>query len=375
MEQSIPLEPGLNYPRISVRTENGREVQRALMINRVLEPALRILVNQPPDPQPVGALTVSGLIQWTQDSAREFIADVLKRMRVVVNGFQQPPVRADPAPSSPGQREQRFTAALALTRAKDNLIEVLVDAPNVPREAGVPRRFRLDCTNPVQPKRLHVLVVGVFKDIGRRVGNQLMDEIFRALRVERRGRGGRNAVFEEVIWHDPLTGDLADIGKIRSALRKIPQPVNRGEGSSDVVLLYWQGQESVTAQGEWCLLDRDGFPLTDRELNEIPGARVLLLDVTRPALPTEACTALNLRASLPYIAAVRYVWPGAAPAPGLVQALVAVGGQAAGAIKPDAIAKKAEELRPNLGPPPPTLEDNLNLASGSPHILAGQPLG
>lgn len=212
------------------------------------------------------------------------------RLRVWVNGFQQLPVFLQPATA--GSLERQFRIDLVLNRAADNRIEI--EAPDLklddePRQCVIVEK----CLKPVREQRLHLLIVR----IGEGESRKLIDHALGVLdaKVHPRLKHLYQApAFSEVHVYSPLTGYVST-GEIFDRLQLIKKTIEAssgGEGIHDVVMLYYQGGEAVTADGHYFLTSESQF---DPELRrsaiscdgiasffaDTLGAQVLLFDVLR----------------------------------------------------------------------------------------------
>jgi hypothetical protein len=230
---------------------------------------------------PEGRIWIQGRVLWDQSNDEHF--KQISLVRVYANGFQQVPAPLElPAANT---RERQFKAEILLNRAKGNYIEF--DLPDNSLEAGSRPRFEVDCLKPVQEQRLHLLVVGV--SVKEKDKDQLVDRAREALETH---------AFTEIIPYGPLTGYVSQ-QQIFTQLLLIKKTVDataRAGAVNDVVMVYYQGGESLASGNhflltsashsnrglEWSAVSCDG--LADL-FAETMGAHLLLLDVTREGTP------------------------------------------------------------------------------------------
>ncbi|MCO6456713.1 MAG: hypothetical protein J5I93_15550 [Pirellulaceae bacterium] len=345
----VNLLPGVNF--FDVTAENAGGLKReSFAVSYVAQPVSLVDValepldasGQPLRPrpddsgrlgfdQPVAAarLWLSGQVQWN-DAGDSRLADVRQRVQVWVNDYQQVPARLEP--SAPGSSRRAFRTAILLNRAQRNVIEI--GLPGLEREASSRVELHVDCSAPLQNKRLHLLIVGV----GAMDQGQLVDSAVRALQAERRGsRDFVTAAFEGGRIYGPLTGNVVSRARVWAQLTTINRSITdlqQRAPANDVVMIYYQGGELV--------YDRDRFFLTTRRaddpqmeqllrdpvnlelyaisgqllsqfVNNGCGAHLLMLDVNRrsPAEPVDAASwPEESRAAM-----FRFAWLKPSPAP------------------------------------------------------------
>jgi hypothetical protein len=213
-------------------------------------------------------------------------------VRVFVNGFQQVPAPLDEAKGK--ERRRTFTADLLLNRPEGNFVEL--DLPDIKQDASNRTEFTVACLNPIKGQRLHLLIVGV----GEKDDKKLTHQAFTALRASTDSQGKSSSPgFQEVHPYGPLTGYVSP-EQVYTQLCLIKKTIDlhSQEGSAnDVVMVYYQGQETVDNQGHFFLTSASKFDpkllqsaITCDGLSayftETLGAQILLLDVVRTAAPT-----------------------------------------------------------------------------------------
>jgi hypothetical protein len=237
---------------------------------------------------PKARLWLDGRVVWDQ-AEDERLAGV-EWVRVRVNGVQQVGRVRLQEPAKKGARARAFRVEVLLSRPKDNRIDV--DVPGLDLEDGGGGAYRVDCARPEQEKRfLHLLVIAAGKHDPAKLTGRLL-EALRAKPVT--GREFTLRHFERGRLYGPLTGSI-DPAKVYYQLASIRRQIDllaRQEPTSHVVLVYYQGQEAISAQGHLLRtssrqadpgLGRYAIGCGELEegLSETLGAKILLLDVQR----------------------------------------------------------------------------------------------
>jgi WD40 repeat protein len=241
------------------------------------------------DPAESGLMLLKGEVVWKDPGATERKA--AREVQVLVNGSRQFPVALDPAVA--GKEDRRtFTVPIALTQKTGN--EILFELPNMKREERSLSRFLIDCKNPWEKYRLHVLLVGI--DIEDPIA--LRNNFFKALgATPPRGKVGsfKTKLFDPGTLYPILTGADLEAGQIRGQIFAIEQSIRQSRNSqhwvNDVILIYYQGAMETDAKGNRYLLTRKSQRYRNLPLNEtalsleslprVPGVQLLLLNVTQ----------------------------------------------------------------------------------------------
>jgi WD40 repeat protein len=291
-EVAVPLalDPKENRLRVEAVSEGGG-TSDSVVVSYVPRP-VRIVFDEIQEPTgkpiPAKALTggkvqfdrvegafvvVRGRLTWDEEKDEQMKG--VKRVRVFVNGFQQPPaelyVASDAAP-----RERRFEGRLVLNRQRSNLVEV--DLPDNSQEVNNRPSFVLDCDKALSDQRLHLLVVSLTEEDEQTLTKKALQAF-------------QTPAFSEVQTY-LLTGDVtpeAVFGRLAAIRRTVARRVSEG-ATNDVVMIYYNGVESVGGPGHYFKSNRPDPDLKDSGIScqgladffpEILGAQLLVLDVTR----------------------------------------------------------------------------------------------
>ena len=231
-----------------------------------------------------------GRVVWA--TQRDYRIDKPVSMRVWVNGFQQ----ATPlvATRMKDSLEREFEVPILLNRSRKNEIEV--ELPDWEEAADNQQNLNVDCRKPNRSQRLHVLLVGVETSPKELEQDRLMTAL-QASSI--RGNRFKTPAFDSCRIYGPLTGYVSpgqiitQLVRIRTAIRV----TSARERANDVILVYYQGGETVEKDGRYYLLtsasqhDRDlsrsaisSFDL-ESLLRKAPGAHVVLLDLQQAGTP------------------------------------------------------------------------------------------
>ncbi len=271
-------------------------------------------------PLPAGDLWLHGRVVWPHGSDPRLKAAA--RVHVLVNSFEQLPAELDDAVGT----ERAFRAPVRLNREKDN--RVALEFPELKLEDGAAPAFVCDCTRPERKQRLHLLIVGV----GETDEQGLVGRVLRALGArDVRDDRFETPAFEEARLYRPLTGHVTP-QDVYPALLEIRQRVPASPGPfNEVVLVYFRGAEAVADGGHFLLTSASRFDpnlrrsaLTceglSQRLGETPGARLLLLDLSRRG----AAGGAGLREEFERVGAFRFAWLGGGDVPDNVRLLRAL---------------------------------------------------
>jgi hypothetical protein len=207
-----------------------------------------------------------------------------------------------------------------LNRLEGNSLEL--DLPDLKQDASNRTEFAMGCLKPVKGQRLHLLIVGV----GEKDEKKLIDEAFTALRATTDSQGKSSSpAFIEVRTYGPLTGFVSP-EQVYTQLCLIKKTIDlhsKNGSANDVVMVYYQGQETVDGKGHFFRTSASKF---DPELSrsaitcdglsayftETLGAQILLLDVVRtvPPAPLSAGEATDRISKWPdssYTGVMRYL--------------------------------------------------------------------
>ncbi len=310
--KDFPLEPKDNILRVEAVNASGTQYA-AVVVNYISVPVtLTIDKIVPVDPvttrsgeaivpevrsngglsvrrSPQGRIKVMGHLTWSKDNDAQLQKTAM--VRVFVNGFQQIPGSLD-APRGK-ERRRTFTADLLLNRPEGNFVEL--DLPDIKQDASNRTEFTVASLNPIKGQRLHLLIVGV----GEKDERKLTTQAFTALRASTDSQGKSSSPgFEDVHFYGPLAGYVSP-EQVYTQLCLIKKTIDlhAQEGSAnDVVMVYYQGQETVDGQGHFFRTSASKFdPELQRSaitcdglsayFTETLGAQILLLDVVRTQVP------------------------------------------------------------------------------------------
>jgi hypothetical protein len=333
---TVQLSERVNTLRIRAVNAGGLE-ERELSVSYI-PPPVRLLIDEPEPKSKEATIQLTGRIEWTDEAQERVVEENLEKIRLFVNGFRQespflqprePVSRSTSSPLATG-RFRRFKAQLILNDSEN---EIRVECP-LPEEAGGIQTLHIECAKPQKSRTLRVLIVNVdqrkFKD------QELVKQAFNALQLSEKGEGFHSKVFNNIVLYPPpgIRGPrpLSD----NVTRDKVIHQLENIEGDSlptDVVLIYWLGEEAGDDEGETFLETRFSQNLQGKEKAEaaLPlkrlleatrvavGARVILLDV---ASHPSGTTPPELVRTSARTAVLRYAWardPG--PSPGLLVAL------------------------------------------------------
>ncbi len=304
-----------------------------------------------------GRVILHGRIFWIDPNDERFRRGI--GLRVYANGFQQIPAAAE-APA-PGKAECPFSATVLLTRAADNQIEV--DLSDLERADGQRNVCVVrHCTNPIRGRRLHLVVIG----IGEKDGAALKQRALAAVGAKRSPEGTLQAppAFEEVTAYEPLVGGVTQgqmLHSLYGVKRQIQAAVAEDENIvlSEVVLVYYQGRETTTPQGDYLLsddsqgdedLDRTAVSCTDivKLFGDARGVQIVMLDAERLAGKSDPNAAVADAFDGARLGVFHWTWTGAqAPATRLL-GLLQKGWSAADNLGD--LARQVDVLRQQLTP-------------------------
>jgi WD40 repeat protein len=360
------LKPGVNRLRVEAVNEDSekgvdRDVTYAL-------PPLTLRLDRKAAGQQVAnaGYRLEGKVVWQDAGQAKQVEEKLKHLLVYVNGFRQPA----PVDIRRGEKEHTFAVNLLLNGPRNT---VHVESRDLPvGEAD----FELGCAQPQKPGRLHLLIVNAGKnDITE---DQLVRRAFGALQLQPGDPTLRSDVFEKVIPYPaptaqqkvrPLVDYKAQKATIRAMLANIKESIRKDGSPSDVVLVYWLGEEAADEKGDWFLktfdsashprakLSETGVSLRDLLMadDDVVGARVVLLDVVsgqRAGGPP--------RFDRSDAAVLRYAWSQKeVPLSGLLEVLESAGRNAPGGVTLQDFAERARQNPAALRLGPPELTENL----------------
>jgi WD40 repeat protein len=339
--EKIQLKPGANLLRVEVLNKGGKvSAERVVSYTRR---TIRVhLDDELQDLQrtqnwsiqkkvPTGLVRLNGWVAWP-----EGIDDLLYsrvHVRVWVNDFEQfstqlqMPKRgrsmrsADPPgelatcsaveEEVPASRKRRFSAIVRLNR-QVNEVE-LGFPPGLKLEANEQTTVTIRCSHPEEDQRLHLLVLAPGQRDRKKVAKQILDSF---LARDIQGNRFSTPAFKEGRLYGPLPWNIKREGVYTALinLRRILHSSTRK--LNDVVIVCFQGEEAVY-QGKHYLLTEESkrrgrydetavnIETLRAILSDVPGAKILLLDVRPMAGVTPA-----INPSFHRVGFFRYVWLG-----------------------------------------------------------------
>ena len=340
----VSLQAGTNYLEVTARSDGG--IGKSIVtLNRMAPPVSLVvkgftnsqtsnqLVKLLPDsrgtvrfaePATSDRVFLQGDVRWNDEKDSRLDKERLL-LNVWVNGYRQPAAQLEDRVGKGLTRS--FTIPVILNRDRGNLVEIRL--PQLPREAASRLLLEVDCHNPLQKKRLHLLVVGV----GVSDREALVNSALTAVQTKtRKGRSFTTLAFDEGIIHEPLIGPdvkQSRIWPVLSQLKRLVQQLLQTEGmrANDVVLVYYQGGALALERGQFFLttqspkapalqnaiVDKVELASLSRFFERCCGAQLLLLDVNgrvpQGAASDESWPTTSNSAML------RYAWMKDEPAP------------------------------------------------------------
>jgi hypothetical protein len=265
------------------------------------------------DPKPTLAgaeVWLEGKVRWPDDDFKEL--KEAHSVRVYVNGFQQVPAALGPAVQVADGVERAFKAPVVLNLKEDNYLEVKL--PGVALKGDSRQHLVVNCAAPAKEAVAHVVVIAPRE----RDADALPQGLKRALE-----KAGVNRAYK-VQAYPPLTQEVGRpvaFGKLLEIGRAIKARALDDFPKNDVVLLYYEGPESLREDGHYFWtgdtagerdLERTGIELgrLAGTFDDFLGAQVLLLDVNPRA---KSGTADRLKRSLsslsgPGLGLLRHTW-------------------------------------------------------------------
>jgi WD40 repeat protein len=305
LEQTIKLAPGENNLLLEAQNEGGSD-EAPVVVTYLKKPVrLEIQYLQPkgaagqitPERQLNGSLhfkkvpqdlcVLHGVVTW--DEQDEDLVKGVGKVRGYVNGKRQPVMPLFKAEH--GARQREFELTLQFTQLQDNIVEI--ELPDLAQEASNPVEFMVDCAKPNAKQFGHLLIIGA----GKTEKEELIQRALHSIQATATegGKGFKADSFDDGQIYGPLTGSTVTPGRVLSQLRAIYTHIDKRSSkgaANDVVMIYYEGNEAVTADGYFLCTDRsryDSDPKTsaltleslETFCGEIMGAQVLLLDVAR----------------------------------------------------------------------------------------------
>jgi hypothetical protein len=242
---------------------------------------------------PVADCVVRGFVYWDKEKDDQLRGILPVEVRAYVNGKRQRSALLSAAAA--GERRRAFEVDVLLTESANNVIEI--ELPELAQEASNPSELHADCGKPRGEQFGHLLIIGT----GKTKEKALIDKALQAIqgedtKEEVKGlKVFRAAAFRRGYIYPPLIGATITPDKVLTQLQSIRREINNHAGlgsANDVLLVYYEGNEAVTAEGHFLRTDRSRYDddlktsaLTVDRLEHFcantMGAQVLLLDVAR----------------------------------------------------------------------------------------------
>ncbi len=236
---------------------------------------------------PDGKMILQGRLLWEEESDARL--KNVEMVRVRVNGSLQRAGVALAAPQPKKPRERSFRTPVFLTQREKN--ELTLEVPQLDLSDASTLRYEIDCARPVAEERvLHLLPIGV----GEPDGERLKRRIYAAL--EAQPRTSREFALDPFAWgsvYGPATGEV-EPDQVYFEIARIQRRVSFLSGQklySHVVLVYYHGSEVIDSRGHYLAGGALSCASLEKRLEDILGAQILLLDVTRDKAATRPVVA------------------------------------------------------------------------------------
>ncbi|HVS39122.1 MAG TPA: WD40 repeat domain-containing protein [Gemmataceae bacterium] len=247
-----------------------------------------------------GQVELYGRVIWSDPADERFRNPIA--VRVYANGYQQIPVKTDPVKSDPAEKKATecvFHAKVLLTAKENNQIRVELPGKAAVANPETSQCVVQHCEKPVQGRRLHLLILGV----GDVDDKTLQQQALEAIKAHKKDNGSYSAppVFDQVEVRQPCIPQSRYIALnyLDAYKPKPPRLENADASQSDIVLIYYRGQE-VVVDGEVALTTagygHGGSPsvttiscrdIVERFTEDSPGAQVVMLDAEGAAAAKE----------------------------------------------------------------------------------------
>jgi hypothetical protein len=293
-EASIRLTPGLNNLYLTAGNEGGQQTTAPVAVSYSRVPVSLVIDQLEPWGQTGDAIKPASLTSGEYLVPKEVAIGRLwlygrilankpddeqlrkvKGVWVYINGIRQLP--AELRPLIRNSKERAFRVPLLLNEAEN---QISIELSNLLQDAGNRSQFTLACKSPEKKQRLHLIIVGV----GATDVKQLRERALKAVQAEAASETTfRTPAFAEGYIEGPRTTYVTrhHMNSLLANVRdRIKQLAKKGPAMSDVIMFYYQGRETVDTAGDLHWSD-----LSWRDMQnifaEMPGAHLLLLDVTR----------------------------------------------------------------------------------------------
>ena len=310
----ITLSQGINHLEIRVRATRGPTVVKSLTVGYI-PPPVSVSVDYVLDDQDRKyelrrnyqgysqidekvsgkRLRIFGHVDLPDQQSRSST----ERIRLWVNGFQQPPEKLAKTEKA---EQLSYVAEISLNKSGTNWIEL--DLPGIEKVDGSNVVLRIESDAALSKKRLHLLAIAIGSD--ELDADLLVNQAVSALAGTRNGgRTFTSSTFEAASIYGPLTGKSVSRERVAKHLFDIHEHIrqlNRVDPANDVVLIYYHGGEVVDAKNEFYLTTRQDDEMRVKEwtsslsalethcissqllgqfVDNTEGAHVMFLDVDR----------------------------------------------------------------------------------------------
>lgn len=208
-------------------------------------------------------------------------------VRVYVNGYQQFPVKL--GPPAPGKPLERPFKARLILNLPTNSIEV--DLPTLAKELDIRKDFVVPCQKPVHGQHLNIVLLA--PGLQRKDEGDLKKKVAKALDLQDLGDRNlyKSKIFELARMHLVSYVNYAQVDSLLFNIRGRLLERARAGRPNDVVMIYFLGKETVTAEGRllWTSETRMGprgpervlalNDLVTRHFQDFAGAQVLFLEL------------------------------------------------------------------------------------------------
>lgn len=239
---------------------------------------------------PDARLLLRGRVIWDKDRPVEEVR-VPYLVSAYVNGFQQMSTQLE---DRQGDAFQRAFDVDLLLNDTDNTIHLEIHG--LPKDSNSRSSFELACGGCARRYRLHLLIVGINVANPKALREEALKSLGADPAVVRPGRRFSTRVFDEAYLYGPIINQRADSSYLNREIFEIGkrvQQLQHADPRNDLVMIYYQGGESITAKGHF-LHTCDTVPgpnslswsamraeLVGETFGKVPGAHLLLLDVNR----------------------------------------------------------------------------------------------
>jgi WD40 repeat protein len=320
-EAKVVLIPGANVLELVGVNADGRSLREAVVVSYTEPPVLVQLdrvellsergelqgslapvvgkngqVSFPPAAR--NLVWLVGRVRWSDPRASALDARGLQ-VEVTVGDCRQFPVYLGERGTGPEANTRSFRVPVVLINPGNR---IRVGLPSVAQQERSVQEFVMACEAPTSQQRLHVLVVGVNVTDAVELKKRVLDALGVAPGDRPAGLQGeffKKPLFDRCVLYHMLTGDV-DRGKVEAQFVEIQREILRLKRETgwlnDVILIYYQGEDieipgkrerwlKTTTNFQFPKTPPQTFAIPCHELPRLPGASVLLLNVSGPRAP------------------------------------------------------------------------------------------